>query len=809
MAVTGSFRQQCPSCDANILIKDPKQIGKKVDCPNCKFRFVVAEPAAAKTDGEEKENAEAPAEENAKARPKGSQAVTAKKPAPPAAPGVKKKAGPRKPADDEDEDEAFDAKKKGSNNVLILGIGLSVVCLAILGVGGYFLFFSVSDASNPTKLRGGPAPVQTTNTGKKDTTPTGSGIADITNLLPPESQGVLSLNFKELVNGTVGRAAFDAPGGFRQKYFEDKFGLALKDIERVILAQNFRRDWFFLVARTAEPIKTDEFQKGLHLQPPPDGKFKGQSVFVTEPTDWLGRLGQLMSWDPKAAERKIEPQTYAVHIVDPQTFIVTDMAVLKTFLDAKGQYPRQAGAGGKPPSSKTFLTVNPELKNLLDQLESKPVLFSWACEVTPAQQGIGQALNALLARSPITVDKKVLEGLDQVATLGLAVQLRDSIVLTATLDGKAASFGTELAKSVKPTVEGLAKSGTLARRGFSLLVNNQDLTNPPYREPLQPKQKPPFVPKYVVKTRAHDKEFSVTLEPTLSEQSNSVALMRALQPILVELRGRVDMTAPQQRIHELAAALMALVEKEQKFPRGAFDRPIPPERKGAPFPPDERVSWLVELLPYLDFDDVRRRIKTERSWRDPQNNLPMAGVLIAQFLDRDSPEGAWWVRMPSLPGQPVARTQFVGVAGVGLDAAEYSASDPAVAKKLGIFGYERQTKLDDIKDGRKSTIAVLQVPLDYKRPWIAGGGATVQAVPESKSIEPFVCTQYDVKGDGNKVWGTFAIMADGAVRFIPATISDDAFKALCTINGGDKVDVDKETFLVPPPGKVELKAKDP
>src|SRR5438067_8318214 len=46
MAISGSFKQQCPSCEANVPIKDGSLIGKKVDCPKCKYRFVVEDPVA-------------------------------------------------------------------------------------------------------------------------------------------------------------------------------------------------------------------------------------------------------------------------------------------------------------------------------------------------------------------------------------------------------------------------------------------------------------------------------------------------------------------------------------------------------------------------------------------------------------------------------------------------------------------------------------------------------------------------------------------------------------------------------------------
>ena len=45
MATKSSFKQQCPSCEAMVPIRDPKLIGRKIDCPKCKYRFVVEEPA--------------------------------------------------------------------------------------------------------------------------------------------------------------------------------------------------------------------------------------------------------------------------------------------------------------------------------------------------------------------------------------------------------------------------------------------------------------------------------------------------------------------------------------------------------------------------------------------------------------------------------------------------------------------------------------------------------------------------------------------------------------------------------------------
>src|SRR6266508_4862801 len=46
MAMTASFKQQCPSCEAWVPIRDANLVGRKIDCPKCKYRFVVEDPGA-------------------------------------------------------------------------------------------------------------------------------------------------------------------------------------------------------------------------------------------------------------------------------------------------------------------------------------------------------------------------------------------------------------------------------------------------------------------------------------------------------------------------------------------------------------------------------------------------------------------------------------------------------------------------------------------------------------------------------------------------------------------------------------------
>jgi uncharacterized protein (TIGR03067 family) len=213
--------------------------------------------------------------------------------------------------------------------------------------------------------------------------------------------------------------------------------------------------------------------------------------------------------------------------------------------------------------------------------------------------------------------------------------------------------------------------------------------------------------------------------------------------------------------------------------RKSTDRPLD-------YAPDERLSWMAELLPYLSDDtkDLAQFLDTSKSWNEGRN-LIIARRVVPTFLARTRADTPFVVHYPGLYWD-VGATHFVGIAGVGLDAAEGNPNSPRWLRKIGVFGYDRVTTKDDIRDGLDRTILLIQVPtgpLDQKSPWLAGGGATVRGVSEDETcLQPFICAERDGKP------GTYAIMCDGKVRWIPADLKPDMFRAMCTINGQEKID---------------------
>jgi hypothetical protein len=283
-----------------------------------------------------------------------------------------------------------------------------------------------------------------------------------------------------------------------------------------------------------------------------------------------------------------------------------------------------------------------------------------------------------------------------------------------------------------------------------------------------------------VAVNLHDKMVMLSVDLTLKDKAYD-RILEGANFVMMALRGQADLAGNRSRIHDLAAATQRYLKAKKHFPRGTAQRAAGAER-GLEWRPDQRLSWMVVLLPYLGNGDwAGLHVNPDMSWNEAPNDQ-IARVVLPPFLAQGKTDLEHrYIHYPTL-AKPFAPTHFVGMAGVGLDAASYAANDPATAGKRGIFGYDRVTRPEDIKDGLAKTILLIQVPADHKSPWMAGGGSTVRGVSEDDDcVGPFVCSEYE----GKK--GTFAIMADGKVRFIPATIDPKVFRALCTIAGGEPI----------------------
>jgi len=196
--------------------------------------------------------------------------------------------------------------------------------------------------------------------------------------------------------------------------------------------------------------------------------------------------------------------------------------------------------------------------------------------------------------------------------------------------------------------------------------------------------------------------------------------------------------------------------------------------------PDQRLSWLVEILPFIEEDHLYRHLDLDAGWESPVN------LLLSQTRIRLLDCGDW--RREFSSAQPW-ETPYVGIAGLGLDAAAL----PLGAPNIGVFGYDRQVAFADAKDGTSNTLMVLESARDTGL-WSQGGFTTVRELdPQDKPYlgvgRPFGGTHFSenhVVQRGHSI-GCNALMMDGSVRFLSDSTSPEVLEALVTIGGGEKV----------------------
>jgi prepilin-type N-terminal cleavage/methylation domain-containing protein/prepilin-type processing-associated H-X9-DG protein len=197
-------------------------------------------------------------------------------------------------------------------------------------------------------------------------------------------------------------------------------------------------------------------------------------------------------------------------------------------------------------------------------------------------------------------------------------------------------------------------------------------------------------------------------------------------------------------------------------------RLFPPGCIGPGKTPEERLSWIVALLPYEEQEELYRQIDLKKGYAP---NLPAAQTAISYF------------RRPSstLAGTPPnALTNYIAMAGIGADAA----SQPAGTAGDGFMGYDRPTSLASIRDGVSNTIALMETRFDLG-PWAQGGQSTLRGFDPNDV--PLFGDQRPFAGHPN---GMNAAMVDGSVRFIRSSIDPSKLAAAITIGGGEPVDLD-------------------
>jgi prepilin-type processing-associated H-X9-DG protein len=189
-------------------------------------------------------------------------------------------------------------------------------------------------------------------------------------------------------------------------------------------------------------------------------------------------------------------------------------------------------------------------------------------------------------------------------------------------------------------------------------------------------------------------------------------------------------------------------------------------------PPDERLSWVVAVLPGLDQKRtpaaaVLAAIDQSQPW-PAEGNQQAARTRLASFLCPGNPPEA-------VPDQP-APTQYVGIAGLGPDAATLALPSP----RAGCFRYDAPTPFEAITDGLSQSLLFGERSGDVG-PWLRGGPATLRGLDDAPGATLLIAVGGQFGGNhlGVANWA----FADGSVRTLTDRIDPKVLYGLATIAG--------------------------
>jgi prepilin-type N-terminal cleavage/methylation domain-containing protein/prepilin-type processing-associated H-X9-DG protein len=253
-----------------------------------------------------------------------------------------------------------------------------------------------------------------------------------------------------------------------------------------------------------------------------------------------------------------------------------------------------------------------------------------------------------------------------------------------------------------------------------------------------------------------------------------VILAGLMLPAVRRVREPAERMSCSNNLHQLMMALAnyeSMHTSDMRYHSTYTSEPsttsvFPPGCIGPGTVPEEQLSWMVALLPYLEQNNLYKQIDLKKGYAA---NLATAQTKIQTLL---------CPAVGKAKGTTAGLTNYVAMAGIGADAA----TRPAGAAGNGFMGYDRLTSSSMIKDGTSNTIALLET-CSGLGPWARGGSSNV------RGFDPADVPIYgDERPFGGHKNGMNAAFADGSLHFIGSSINPSVLADLITIDGGEQID---------------------
>jgi len=212
-------------------------------------------------------------------------------------------------------------------------------------------------------------------------------------------------------------------------------------------------------------------------------------------------------------------------------------------------------------------------------------------------------------------------------------------------------------------------------------------------------------------------------------------------PMAVGIRSAVRELRREQCAAHLKRLGLAMYEYHEAHEH--FPAPTIAGRDGTPL-----LSWRVALLPHLGYRSLYERFHLDEPWDSPHNRA-LLREMPAEFA------------CPGGPGRRTGRTGYLVVVG---PITEFGSVNTAFEPTRGV-------EIREIIDGTSQTALVIETDalVPWTKPddlrWAPGGPLPHLASPHAG--------------------GTHVLFADGATRFIKATIDPRILQGLLTINGSE------------------------